>query len=181
MSMADHIIRLEDDGTLDRVFSCVLCNAQIRYTGELVPGVDDKDEVLTDHLAEPENCPPLESGEFQISDVGIDVPEWISQDITYQHIRTIMQGGCASGAYMPAVTYYQALKTMSEHGDAVFDYLDDGDCLAMALESLSCHTQSPSGLTPIQSWAGMACYFLSSAVEQWAHTVEQQVTDGVRG
>ena len=62
-----------------------------------------------------------------ISDLNVDieVPGWIDQDISPQNIAAIVQGGCASGAYMPAVTYHQALETMSEYGDDILvDRLD---------------------------------------------------------
>jgi hypothetical protein len=74
-----------------------------------------------------------------------DVPAWIGQDISAADIAAICQGGCASGAYMPAVTYYQAVKTMSEHGDDVLPAV-------------------PSDT----SWSGLALFFLSCAVELWA-------------
>ena len=52
-------------------------------------------------------------------------PEWIVEDLTQDDINSICQGGRASGAYMPAVTYWQALETMGEHGDDVLDYIYD--------------------------------------------------------
>lgn len=87
--------------------------------------------------------------------VSIDVPAWIDQDISPHDVSSICQGGCASGAYMPAVTYHQALKTMSEHGDNVLQYIEDifGEL-----------PQVPKG----ESWSGIACYYLSTAVEAWA-------------
>jgi hypothetical protein len=53
----------------------------------------------------------------------IDVPAWIADDISPSDIAAILQGGCARGAYMPAVTYRKALATMAEHGDDVLDYV----------------------------------------------------------
>ena len=41
----------------------------------------------------------------EIDGLDIDVPGWIDQDITPADVAAIVQGGCASGAYMPAVTY----------------------------------------------------------------------------
>jgi len=58
-----------------------------------------------------------------VTDFNIDVPAWIEQDITCTDIAAIIQGGCESGAYMPAVTYRTALDTMSEHGEDVIDYI----------------------------------------------------------
>lgn len=92
----------------------------------------------------------------------ITVPDWIDQDISPSDVAAICQGGCASGAYMPAVTYHQALKTMSEHGDDVLQYIED------ALGEIP---QPKKG----ESWAGMACFYLSSAVELWASSVEGEL------
>ena len=86
-------------------------------------------------------------------------PDWIDPLSPYD-IAAINQGGCASGAYMPAVTYHQALATMHEHGDDVLQFIEDsyGDL-----------PEIPNG-TP---WAGIACFYLSIAVElhcsQWEH------------
>jgi hypothetical protein len=83
------------------------------------------------------------------------VPHWIDQDIGISTVASIMQGGCNSGAYMPAVTYYRALATMGNFGDDVMDYI-----------------QQQLGETPApsagESWGGMACHYLSLAVELWA-------------
>lgn len=92
---------------------------------------------------------------------GIAVPKWIDQDITIGEIEAIMQGGCASGAYMPAVTYHSALKTMSQYGDEIMEYTED---------SLVGLIRPEEGL----SWSGMACHYLSVAVELWA--VSHEIT-----
>ena len=104
--------------------------------------------------------------EEPIIDLGIDVPQWIDQNITPYDVAAICQGGCASGAYMPAVTYYQALETMNEHGDSIFDYLLDcfGDELPIPVDGLRS-----------QSWAGMACFYVSCAVELWASSVDDEL------
>ena len=60
----------------------------------------------------------------EIADL-VDVPAFIEQDITASQVAAIIQGGCASGAYMPAVTYYDAKQTMAEHGDDVLQYIED--------------------------------------------------------
>lgn len=92
----------------------------------------------------------------------IEVPRWIDQDISPNDVAAILQGGCASGAYMPAVTYHQAIATMSEHGDAVLQYIQD------ALGELP----KPSD---DESWSGMACFYLSAAVELWASYAESEI------
>jgi hypothetical protein len=87
----------------------------------------------------------------------IAVPRWIEQDITVADVVAITEGGCASGAYMPAVTYHSALRTMSDYGDEVLDYLNDSGMDA------SLAVANSSG------WSGMVCDLLSAAVEAWAY------------
>lgn len=87
---------------------------------------------------------------------GWDVPAWIDQDITLADLASIEYGGCASGAYMPAVIYHKAMATMGEYGDDVLESLDD---------------YVDAGLVTIksgESWAGLCCQILSTAVEVWA-------------
>ena len=87
----------------------------------------------------------------------IDVPAWVCQfqDPTVSDIMAIQQGGCASGAWMPAVTYYNASITMGHHGDEVLDYLND----------MLGELPHPDNM---ESWSGLACHYLSLAVEAWA-------------
>jgi hypothetical protein len=102
--------------------------------------------------------------ETAIADIaGLDmgIPAWVNDDISPSDVAAICQGGCASGAYMPAVTYYQALATMQEHGDEVLQYIED------AIGELP----SVTG----QGWAQMACTYLSTAVELWAFSVESDL------
>jgi len=104
----------------------------------------------------------LWNNEKPISEIdghNIEIPAWIDRDISTYDIASICQGGCASGAYMPAVTYHQALKTMSDHGDDVLQYIED---------NLGEMPQPKKG----ESWAGMACFYLSCAVEIWASNAE---------
>ena len=95
-----------------------------------------------------------------------DVPSWLEADISPSDVAAIVQGGCDSGAYMPACTYHQALKTMSEQGDDVLQYIQE------ALGELPKFSDDTS-------WAGMACFYLSTAVELWASSVEQELTDAL--
>ncbi len=90
-----------------------------------------------------------------IDGLDIDIPAWIDDDINPYKVASICQGGCASGAYMPAVTYHDALRTMAAHGDDVLQYIED------AMGELP---QPPKG----ESWSGMACFYLSLAVQIWA-------------
>jgi len=96
-----------------------------------------------------------------IAGLDIDVPAWIDADIRPYDVAAICQGGCASGAYMPAVTYHKALATMNEHGDDVLQYIEDA-----------------TGDLPVvtgQSWGQMASTYLSTAVELWASSVESDL------
>ena len=93
----------------------------------------------------------------------IEVPPWIEQDITLYDIAAIVQGGCASGAYMPAVTYYDAAKTMYDYGDTVLEFIED------ALGEIPQIGQN--------SWDGYACTLLSYAVELFAHGIEDELLE----
>lgn len=100
--------------------------------------------------------------EEPVTDFDIDVPAWIDQEITPCTVAAITQGGCASGAYMPAVTYHAAAETMAEHGDDVLQFIQDqiGELPAVHVD---------------MSWSGLACHYLSAAVELWASTVEDEL------
>lgn len=95
---------------------------------------------------------------------GVDVPEWIEPDISPYDVAAIVQAGCASGAYMPAVTYHTAERTMAEHGDAVCEYLGDSD--------MSLHFNPSS-----ESWAMFCTQVLSAAVELWAMHAESALSE----
>ena len=100
--------------------------------------------------------------ERPVTEFDIDVPAWIEQDITPYRVAAIVQGGCASGAYMPAVTYHKAAHTMAEHGDDVLDYIQNtlGELPAIPND---------------ESWSGIACFFLSYAVELWAASAHDEL------
>ena len=93
---------------------------------------------------------------------GHDVPRWIQQDITPADVAAIVQGGCESGAYMPAVTYLQAVETMAKYGNDVLDYI------ASSLGELPRPDNSVS-------WSGLAVHYLATAVEIWAVSVEYEL------
>ncbi len=82
-------------------------------------------------------------------------PAFIIDDLDEHDIEAINYGGCHSGAYMPAVTYHQALRTMSEHGDDVFDFIEQ-------------HAGEIPVPKTIESWSGLAVFYLSYAVELYA-------------
>ena len=93
---------------------------------------------------------------------GFEVPNWIDQDICPSTIAAIVQGGCASGAYMPAVTYYDASNIMRDYGDDVLGYLES------TLDRLPA---IPAG----ESRSGIDVLFLSTAVELWAFGVYEEL------
>ena len=90
------------------------------------------------------------------------VPDFIESDISPYTVAGICKGGCESGSYMPAVTYADAIETMSEHGDDVLQYIED----------TSGELPQPK---PGESWSGMAVFFLSVAVEMWASTAQEEL------
>ena len=93
-----------------------------------------------------------------------EVPAWVDEDISSADVAAIAQGGCMSGAYMPAVTYHMANQIMAEHGDDVLDFL---------VTSMG-ELPKPDNT---ESWSGMACFYLSYAVELWADGVEDTLTE----
>jgi hypothetical protein len=102
----------------------------------------------------------LWENEDSVTDLGISIPEWMD-DVSPYDMTAIYEGGCASGAYMPAVTYHTANAVMAEHGDDVLDYL-------------SAELGSIPAPPDDSSWAGMAVFFLSYAVEVWvSHTIDE--------
>jgi len=79
-------------------------------------------------------------------------PKWITEPLTPYDIAAINQGGCASGAYMPAVTYHQARETMNEHGDDVLDYIQE-------------HMGELPKPDDDTAWSQLATLYLSHAIE----------------
>lgn len=78
-------------------------------------------------------------------------------------IQAIQQGGCASGAYMPAVTYSTALECMVSHNVSVESQLE-----GLGHE----FTFYPSE----ETFSGFAVKIVSAAVETWAASFD---LDGV--
>jgi hypothetical protein len=106
-------------------------------------------------------CKQLKANGYEIQDFIDQIqnqPEFIQAAGWIDSIcelQAIQQGGCASGAYMPAVTYSTALDVMSKHGNDVLEFI--GNILGEL-------PTPPVG----ESWAGMAVFYLSYAVELWA-------------
>lgn len=129
------------------------------------------------------NSTILWNDEEPVTELDVDVPSWIDQEISPNDIAAIVQGGCASGAYMPAVTYHEAIATMAEHGTRVIEYLDNViglDEVWRSLEQLEAHNNAP------RTWGSICVYFLSTAVEAWASSrfndedFEEKVAQRVR-
>lgn len=106
-----------------------------------------------------------------VTDHGVDVPRWIDEHITCATVAAIVQGGCASGAYMPAVTYHEAQATMNDHGDDVFEYLETHGLGATDV----IHERHGSG----DSWGRWACTLLSYAVELWAVGARDEIAEAL--
>jgi len=99
--------------------------------------------------------------------LNIKQPDWIAYELSPMDIASICQGGCASGSYMPAVTYHKAIATMGQHGDEILDYIE------------RVYGEIPNPLDQYEevSWSGMACFYLSTAVELWAGDVMAQLEE----
>ena len=114
----------------------------------------------------PDTMTALWSTEDDVKDFGISVPKWIDQSIGCTQVAAILQGGCESGAYMPAVTYHQASETMNEYGD---DILDDIYGYLGEIPAI------PDG----SSWSGIAVFYLSVVVELWASSIEEDLAQAI--
>ena len=102
-------------------------------------------------------------------------PEWLEQLGTIECFLTlasIAQGGCASGAYMPAVTYYTAKQALfSELGEDMANYAINFLAEVDSLDQVAIHLEDG-----IQY---MAAYLASVAVETWAYEIEQDVLNKI--
>jgi len=106
----------------------------------------------------------------EVTDLGFELPSWIESLSPYD-MAGIYQGGCASGAYMPAVTYWQALETMSAHADDVIEYLEGEEPEFI-----------PQLIPAEDTWSGYCVKLLSFAVELWVsdnyEAVEAKLNEG---
>ncbi len=92
-------------------------------------------------------------------------PPWMD-DIDGHTIAAVCEGGCSSGAYMPAVTYHTARVTMLTYGDDILEYLEQTQGML------------PEVPESAATWSGMAVFYLSCAVEQWCYEMESALNDG---
>ena len=93
---------------------------------------------------------------------GIYVPDWINDGFSPADAIAVYESGCASGAYMPAVTYYDANQAMAKYGNDVLEYIE---------ENLGEIPQPQSS----ESWTGLAVFYLSIAVELFASSVVSEL------
>ncbi len=88
--------------------------------------------------------------------IGIEVPEWIHEDITLHTIIQIAAIGCTEDTYPPIDSPTQCLETMEECGDQVLQYLMDCP-----------HTPSVLPATLNNTWSGIAAMLLAEAITGW--------------
>lgn len=54
-------------------------------------------------------------------------PSWLIHEIDLSDVFSIYQGGCASGAFIPAVTYHIAEAWFNTHSEDMLQYVRDND------------------------------------------------------
>ncbi|MEE8598927.1 MAG: hypothetical protein V3S69_05375 [Dehalococcoidales bacterium] len=86
---------------------------------------------------------------------------------TVNNLQAILQGGCASGAYMPAVTYHTANLCMAEYHTEIEELLTEDGCDSEWVFN-----------TATDSWACFASKLVASAVEVWVGQFAD-ILDGV--
>ena len=104
----------------------------------------------------------------------VSMPMWIDKDSVPDDVeefvawcRDVTYSGCASGVYMPAVTYFVAVRTMEQHADDLLDYIDQQTGDVAYYFSTYLGTNTPS-------WSGLASHLLSCGVEIWAASWESR-------
>lgn len=120
-------------------------------------------------------------GEQYIQADEVDFPDWIEWDcftdkiseedeeiVWVSSIKDVVNGGCASGSYMPAVIYTKAMDTMKDHGDEVLQYIWEqlGEIPEPTNIDGSCF-----------HWSSKACFYLSVAVELWASGLYHEIEE----
>ncbi len=113
----------------------------------------------------------LEADQFTHRDSLLDDKSqpWDRREFVYCcSIKDLSNGGVAAGCYMPAVTYTTAMETMSQHGDEVFDYIE---------QNLGEIPMPPEEDFRRGQWSGLACWYMSFAVELWASYVLSEIEE----
>ena len=108
----------------------------------------------------------LYSVDRPVSDYGIEPPHWISETISTLDVAAIIEWGCASGTYPPAVSYTQSLETMRRYGDEIFEFIKDNRWDVPRFE--------------ITSWKTGAVKIVSTAVELWCDNVAGELAERIR-
>ena len=101
------------------------------------------------------------------------VPAWIEDSLTLGDIPEISTHGCASGVYMPAVTYYDARRTMWQYGDEITDFISghgDISCAEIMQNAEAAHDYSL-----------MCAALVSYAVELWCHMHSDEAQELLAG
>lgn len=106
------------------------------------------------------------SGEVKAAEY-VEVPVWIDQGIYCYDVAAICQGGCESGAYMPAVTYYEAQKIMNEHADSVIRFLENQGYEKAEFDFSN------------QTWGCFCVQLLSLAVDTWAYSIAEELAEAL--
>ena len=103
--------------------------------------------------------------DITIDTLNVTVPSWLEHDLTPADVAAINQGGCASGAFMPAVTYHIANDVMHKHGDDILEYIEN----------------NLGELPPADkvSWSGMAVLYFSTAVELFCSSIEDEIIEAL--
>lgn len=132
---------------------------------------EDLLELTLEELQEqaPESCPEVpewlrEQGLLEGLLAEIELGMYVGQALdTAKH-------GCASGTYMPAVTYWQAKAVMAEFGDDILNYLSE-HCFG---ESVDWNRVT---MFLLNSWGQACSFFHSLAVELWCQSLEAAMDD----
>lgn len=101
--------------------------------------------------------------DVNVDTLGIFVPAWMEYGLTPADIIAIVEGGCASGSFMPAVTYHEANQVMAKHGDDILDYIQE---VMGEVPAIDC-----------ESWSGIAVLMFSTAVELWAGSIYEDLVE----
>jgi hypothetical protein len=96
--------------------------------------------------------------EQEVREAGVCTPDYVEEGVTFSTVAAIYQGGCASGAYMPAVTYYDARQAMAEYGDDIITDLRDSV------------DENFLSIWEDEDFSGYCCRMVSAAVELWAYS-----------
>ena len=88
---------------------------------------------------------------------GIEIPDWVEQDITLDTCKSIAKYGCEGDQYGPGFLHYEATQVMTRYGSKVFEYIYEtlGEMPKLSEDNL-------------RSWGSLACHYVSTAVELWA-------------